>query len=83
MQMTINLDYDQVAQLVQQLSPADRERLFSENGHYTPPSRLPPPIIPSKEYCEMLMNLPVISEEEVERMQEAREGINRCRPVSL
>ena len=87
MQMTINIDYDQLSQLVRQLPPADRERLFSENGDSAPsdttpgkPRRkpLPPAKILDDEYYEMLMNLPVISDEEVERMQEAREEINKC-----
>jgi len=81
--MRITVDYDQVSQLVQQLPLKDRDRLFSENGYFTPPSELPEPIIPSKEYCEMLLNFPVISEEEVEQILEAKRGIDKCRSVSL
>jgi hypothetical protein len=46
------------------------------------PSKTPEPIIPDEEYYEFLMNFPVVSEEEIERILEAKKEVDKCRPVS-
>jgi hypothetical protein len=76
MQLTIDIGYDQVFQLVRQLTPRERERLTKDIAFVEPE-------IPDKEYYEFLMNFPVVSEEEIEHILEAKKEIDKCRPVSL
>ena len=83
MQMTINIGYDQVFELVQQLPPGERKRLFTESML---PATIPvsrEPIATTKkmsdeEYYKFLMNFPVATEEEIEEYNEFRRRF-RCR----
>jgi len=70
--MTINIGYDQVFQLVRQLPPGEKERLFHENEFLTAFPCGPEPVIPDEEYYEFLMSFPVVSEEEIEQILEAK-----------
>jgi len=83
MQMTIDVGYDQVLQLFRQLSPRDRTRLVRENALPTTHPNVSEPEIPDEEYYEFLMNFPVVSEEEIEQILEAKKEVDQCRPVSL
>jgi len=69
MQSTINIGYDQVFQLVRQLSPGERKRLFHESEFSATFSEVAEPEVPDEEYYEFLMNFPVVSEEEIERIE--------------
>ena len=82
MQMTINIGYDQVYELVRQLPPKEKIRLH-ESIFSTPfPSRSESDVS-DDEYYEFLMNFPVVSEEEIEQILEAKKEVDKCRPVSL
>jgi hypothetical protein len=83
MQLTIDIGYDQVFQLVRQLSPKERERLFHENGFSITPSKQAVPEVFDEEYYDFLMKFPVVSEEEIEQIYEAKKEVDKCRPVSL
>ena len=83
MQMTIDIGYDQVFQLVRQLSPTEKTRLFRESACATTYPAISEPEVPDEEYYEFLMNFPVVSEEEIERILEAKKEVDKCRPVSL
>ena len=82
MQLTVDLGYDQVFQLVRQLSSGDKERLFHEGRSLIMPTKLPESEMSDEEYYDFLMNFPVVSEEEIEKILEAKEEVNKCRPVS-
>jgi len=83
MQMTIDVGYDQVFQLVRQLSPKEKTRLFLESACPTTYSTVSELEVPDEEYYEFLMNFPVVSEEEIELILEAKKEVDKCRPVSL
>ena len=83
MQMTIDVGYDQVVQLFRQLPPKEKERLFRESECPIMCSHVPEPEVPDEEYYKFLMNFPVVSEEEIERILEAKKEVDQCRPVSL
>ena len=83
MQATINIEYDQVFELVRQLPPRERKRLFLESEFSTVIPTLPETEISDEEYYEFLMNFPVVSEEEIEQILEAKKEVDKCRPVSL
>ena len=75
MQLTINIGYDQVFELVRQLPPRERKRLFLES-EFTPANRqTPEPVAFDEEYYKFLMNFPVVSEEEIEHILEAQKGL--------
>jgi len=83
MQMTIDIGYDQVFQLVRQLSPKEKIRLFRESACPTTYPAVSEPEVPDEEYYKFLMNFPVVSEEEIELILEAKKEVDKCRPVSL
>jgi hypothetical protein len=83
MQLTIDLGYDQIFQLVRQLSPSDKERLFHESSDFATPMKIPEPEMSDEEYYEFAMNFPVISEEEIGLMLEAKKEVDKCRPILL
>ena len=82
MQMTINVGYDQVYELVRQLPPREKIRLHESLFSTTLPG-IPESKTPDEEYYEFLMNFPVVSEEEIEQILEAKKEVDKCRPVSL
>jgi len=82
MQLTIDIGYDQVFQLVRQLPPREKTRLHESVFSAMSPTT-PEPVIPDDEYYEFLMNFPVVSEEEIEQILEAKKEVNKCQPVSL
>ena len=82
MQMTIDVGYEQVLQLFRQLPPREKTRLFRESALPTMYPHSPKPEIPDEEYYEFLMNFPVVSEEELERILAAKKEVDQCRPVS-
>ena len=83
MQMTIDVGYDQVFQLVRQLSPKDKVRLVREGVLSNAFSDVSEPEMSDEEYYEFAMNFPVISEEEIGLMLEAKKEVDQCRPISL
>jgi hypothetical protein len=88
MQLTINIGYDQVFELVRQLPPRERRQLFLES-EFSAAIPKPPPSTASNEemsderYYEFLMNFPVVSEEEIEHILEAKREVNQCRREAL
>jgi len=88
MQLTVNIGYDQIFELVRQLPPRERRQLFLESEFSTavpkpPQSTVFNEEIYDEEYYEFLMNFPVVSEEEIEHILEAKREVNQCRPLSL
>ena len=82
MQMTLDIGYDQIYELVRQLPPREKIRLH-ESIFSSPFPGSAEPEIPDKEYYEFLMNFPVVSEEEVEQILEAKKEVDKCRPALL
>ena len=76
MSTTTELDYDYVFELATKLSKEEQGRLVRE----LPRASLPP-YCPEK-YLEFLLHGPVIPEENIQLMLEAREEVNRCQPIS-
>jgi len=85
MQLTINIGYDQIYELVRQLPATEKIRLVQEGVFATafPFPKSPEPELSDEEYYEFLMNFPVVSDEEIERILEAKKEVDQCRPVSL
>ena len=76
MSATTTLDYDYVFELATKLSKEEQDRLLRE----LPRASLPP--YSREKFLEFLRNGPVIPEENIQLMLEAREEINRCQPIS-
>ena len=81
MQLTINIGYDQIYELVRQLPPKEKMRLHE--SIFSPFPSVSEPNVPDDEYYEFLMNFPVVSEEEIEQILEAKKEVDKCRPVLL
>ena len=75
MQLTINIGYDQVFELVRQLPPRERKRLFLESEFTAVVRQTPEPAAFDEEYYAFLANFPVVSEEEIERILEVQKGL--------
>ena len=76
MSTTTGLKYDQVFELATQLSKEEQDRLIRE----LPNASLPPYC--REKYLEFLLRGPVFDEASIQLMQEAREEINKCQPIS-
>lgn len=83
MQITIDFGYDQVFELVRQLSPEEREKLVHDIQETDSEPDKAERKMTKEEYHEFLMNFPVISEEEIQLMEEAKKMVDQCRPISL
>ena len=93
MSATTAFNYNYVFDLAVQLSPEEQKRLVRElpNGTETKPVRnfgsfLPEPgeeeePYDHEEFCQFILNGPVLSEEQIQRMLDAREEVNKCRPI--
>jgi hypothetical protein len=92
MPATIAFNYDQVFELVMQLSPAEQTRLVQELPKETiqKVEKSRESFIPEddgapyshEEFLEFLLHFPVIGEEQIQLMLEAREEVNKCQPIS-
>ena len=81
MPITTNYGYDYVFELASRLSPVEKRRLVRNiTGRDTSEPGLAP-YSPEKFY-EFLLSGPVIEEEQIQLMQDAREEVNQCRPIS-
>jgi hypothetical protein len=85
-------NYDYVFNLAARLSPEEQARLLRElpngtsskpvekyGGFLSEPEETP---YSPDEFYEFLLRGPVIDEEHIEFMLDAREEVNRCRPIS-
>jgi len=98
MSVATGFSYDYVFNLASLLSPAEQTRLIRElpngtsvkgisakpevKGESFLPEPDRPPYAPG-EFLEVLLNGPVIPEEQIELMLAAREEVNKCRPIFL
>ena len=82
MTTTNEFGYDHVFELARQLSPEEREKLAQSllAGKARPFESEPK--MTEEEYYEFLMNFPVISEEEIRLMEEAKKTVDQCQPIS-
>lgn len=88
MSTTIRYGYDYVFGLALHLSPEEQERLLRElpstskdkRESFLAASDATP--YSSEEFCEFLLRGPVIDEEHIQLMLDAREEVNRCGPMS-
>ena len=69
--------YDYVFELASKLSPEEQGRLVWE----LPNSAAQKPYC-AEEFCEFLLRGPVIDETQIQLMIEAKEEVNKCRPIS-
>lgn len=83
MRITIDFGYDQVFELARQLSPEEREKLVHDLQETDSEPDKTERKMTKEEYYEFLMNFPVISEEEIQLMEEAKKMVDQCRPISL
>ena len=93
MSATTGFNYNYVFDLAMQLLPAEQKRLVRELPNGTVPKQkdkfesfLPDPDeeeepYDPEEFLEFLLNVPVLSEEQIQRMLDAREDVNKCRPI--
>jgi len=93
MTATTGFNYNYVFDLAVQLSPEEQKRLVQELPNGTAPkpkekfeSFLPDPDeeeepYDHEEFCQFILNGPVLSEEQIQRMLDAREEVNKCRPI--
>ena len=87
MQLTINIGYDQIFELVRQLPPGERKRLFRESEFSTAVQQ-PPELTVSnaevdqcrQEALRLALECPVATPEEIESQNEYRKQF-RCRPT--
>ena len=93
MTATIDFGYDYVFGLASQLLPEEQEQLLRELPKNAPlklewqRESFLPDEDDGKPYCleefyEFLLRGPVIDEEQIQLMLEAREVVNKCRPIS-
>jgi hypothetical protein len=82
MQITIDIGYDQVFQLVRQLSPREQVRLFHDSVSSIVHPSGSEPEISDEAYYEFLVNFPVVSEGEISQILEAKKEVDQCCPVS-
>ena len=92
MSTAIQYGYDYVFDLASRLSPKEQRRLLRElpNGFSSIPKAEHESFLPESDdspyspeaFYEFLLQGPVIDEEQVRRMSDAREEVNRCRPIS-
>ena len=76
MSATTELDYDYVFELATKLPKEEQDRLMRE----LPNASLPPYC--HEKYLEFILRGPVIPEENIQLMLEAREEVNKCQPIS-
>jgi len=93
MSVATGFNYKYVFDLAVQLSPEEQKRLVRELPNSTAPkpkeqfeSFLPDPDeeeepYDNEEFYQFLLNGPVLSEEHIQRMLDAREEVNKCRPI--
>ena len=87
MSTAVRFDYDYVFDLATRLSPEEQGRLLRE---LPKPEGIRVNLIPepetdsysSEEFCEFLLRGPVIDESRIQLMLEAKEEVNKCRPIS-
>ncbi len=83
--VNINFGYDQIFELARQLSPKEKAKLVrnlrSEDAELSEPA--PKPKMSREEYYEFLMNGPVLSEEEIQWMEDAKKMVDQIQPISL
>jgi hypothetical protein len=93
MTATTGSNYNYVFDLAVQLSPEEQKRLVQELPNGTAPkpkekfeSFLPDPDeeeepYDHEEFCQFILNGPVLSEEQIQRMLDAREEVNKWQPT--
>ena len=82
MQLTIDIEYDQLFELVRQLPPKEKKRLFQEDQFSTATPKLPTQEIEQnrQEALRLALKCPVATPEEIEEYNEFRRQF-RCRPT--
>ncbi len=83
MQLTVNLGYDQVFDLAHQLTPEEQKRLAQSLLTFDAETEKNTHEMTQEEYYEFLMNFPVISEEEIQLMLEAKKEVDKIRQEAL
>lgn len=86
MSTTNDFGYDYVFELAKQLTPEEKAKLAqSLQADAVSSKREPEPKrkMSPEEYYELLMNGPVLSEEEIQLMLDAKETVNQCQPISF
>ena len=80
MQLTIDIGYDQLFELVRQLPPKEKERLLQEDRFSTATPKLPIQEIEQnrQEALRLALKCPVATPEEIEEYNEFRRQF-RCR----
>ena len=82
MQLTVNIGYDQLFELVQQLPPWEKERLFQEN-QFSDATPIPHTLgieQNRQEALRLALECPIATEKEFEEYNEFRRQF-RCRPT--
>jgi len=78
----IGLSYDYVFDLAVQLPPEEQRRLIRElPSDFSSKEQDAVPYSP-EEFYQFLLRGPVIDEEQIQLMLDAREEVNRCHPIS-
>ena len=80
MSVVADFSYDYVFSMVSRLTPEEQERLVREMPSVSVSK--PETSYSSEEFYRFLLSGPVIDEEHVQMMRDAREEINRCQPIS-